>query len=101
VRHIAPKNHVVADIGDHKRHLRDGDVGGASVEDQSHEMANAVDPNKQLRKTYNPVNVISARRFDEARTKGTKLLEQKPDETVTSTALVTLLAAASSAKPLK
>jgi hypothetical protein len=47
------------------------------------------------------VNVISARRFDEARTKGAKLPEQKPDGTVTATALVTLLAAASSAKPLK
>jgi hypothetical protein len=65
----------------------EGDVGGASVEDQSHKMANTVDRNKQLCKTYNPVNVASTRRFDEARTKGAKLLEQRPDESVTSTAL--------------
>jgi hypothetical protein len=79
----------------------EGDVGGASVEDQSHKMANTVDRNNQLRKTYNPVNVVSARRFDEARSKGAKLLEQRPDESVTSTALVTLLAVARPAKPLE
>jgi len=101
VRHIAPRNHVVADIGDHTRRLRDGDVGGASVDDQSHKMANTVDSNKQLRKTDYPANVISVRRFDEARTKGAKLLEQRPDESVASTALVTLFEAARSANPLK
>jgi hypothetical protein len=79
----------------------EGDLGGATVEDQSHKMANTIDRNKQLRKTYNPVNVVSARRFDEARAKGAKLLEQKPDESVTATALVTLLDAARSAKSLK
>jgi hypothetical protein len=45
-----------------KRQLQDmrrsgaveGDAGGASVEDQSHKMANTVDRSKQLRKTYDP-----------------------------------------------
>jgi hypothetical protein len=36
-------------------------------------------------------NVVSIRRFDEASAKGAKVLERKPDESVTSTALVTLL----------
>jgi hypothetical protein len=45
----------------------EGDAGGGSIEDQSNKMANTVDGNKQLRKTYNPVNVASVRRFDETR----------------------------------
>jgi hypothetical protein len=45
----------------------EGDAGGGSVEDQSNKMANTVDRNKRLRQTYNPVNVASARQFDEAR----------------------------------
>jgi hypothetical protein len=48
----------------------EGDAGGGSVKDQSNKMANTVDRNKRLRQTYNPVNVASARRFDEARAKG-------------------------------
>jgi hypothetical protein len=39
-------------------------------------MANSIAINKRLRKTYNPVNVASVRRFDEARVAGAKKLEQ-------------------------
>jgi hypothetical protein len=63
---------------DEKRQLQDmrrsgaveGDAGGGSVEDQANKMANTVDRNKQLRKTYNPVNIPSVRRFDQARAIG-------------------------------
>ncbi len=78
----------------------EGDAGGASVEDQANKMANSIDANKRLRKTYNPVNTASVRQFDEARVAGAKVLEQRPDESVTSTALVTLQRAAKGAKPL-
>jgi hypothetical protein len=54
----------------------EGDAGGGSVTDQSNKMANTVAANNRLRKTYNPTNVVSARRFDEARSVGAKLLEQ-------------------------
>jgi hypothetical protein len=37
-------------------------------------MANTVSANNRLRKTYNPVNVASVRRFDEARAVGAALL---------------------------
>jgi hypothetical protein len=50
--------------------------GGGSVEDQSNKMANTIDRNKKLRKTYNPVNVVSVRRFDEARAIGAKKLAE-------------------------
>lgn len=69
----------------------EGDAGGGSIEDQSNKMANTVDRNKQLRKTYNPVNVASVRRFDDARTRGAKVLERRATKSVTSTPLVTLL----------
>jgi hypothetical protein len=45
---------------------------------------------QRLRKTYNPVNVVSVRRFDEARVVGAKKLEQKPDESVREPVLLTL-----------
>ena len=79
----------------------EGDAGGGSIEDQSNKMANTVDRNKQLRKAYNPVNVASVRRFDEARAKGAKVLEQRASESVTSPPLVTLLKQRGAAKPLK
>ena len=72
----------------------EGDAGGGSIEDQSNKMANTVERNKQLRKTYNPVNVVSVRRFDQARIIGAKRLEaseQKAAESVTLPSLVTLL----------
>ncbi len=69
----------------------EGDAGAGSVTDQSNKMANTVSTNNRLRKTYNPVNLASVRRFDEARARGAKLLEQKKAESVTVPALVTLL----------
>lgn len=69
----------------------EGDAGGASVTDQSNKMANTVAANNRLRKVYNPVNVPSVRRFDEARVKGAKALEQRPSKSVTPSVLVTLL----------
>jgi hypothetical protein len=52
----------------------EGDAGGASVEDQSNKMANTVAANKRLRRTYNPVNLVSVHRFDEARQRGRERL---------------------------
>ena len=37
-------------------------------------MANTVATNNRLRKVYNPVNVASVRRFDQARAAGAKVL---------------------------
>jgi hypothetical protein len=79
----------------------EGDTGGSTVEDQSNKMANTVDRNARLRKTYNPVNVPSIRRFDEARAKGAKTLEQKPDESISSPVFEILLQTRKSAKCLK
>lgn len=94
---------------DEKRQLQDmrrsgaveGDAGGGSVEDQANKMANTVDRNKQLRKTYNPVNIPSVRRFDQARAIGAKILEQRADESVTPPPLVTLLQQRRERKSLK
>lgn len=114
-RHIAPRPYTKSSLNQDFRTVRElafgklearqlqdmrrsgaveGDAGGASIEDQSNKMANTVDRNKQLRKTYNPVNVASVRRFDEARVIGAKKLasaEQNATESVTLTSLVTLL----------
>lgn len=79
----------------------EGDAGGGSVTDQANKMANTVSASNRLRKTYNPVNVASVRRFDDARARGAKVLERKPDESVTAPDLVTLLGKGRSAKPLK
>jgi hypothetical protein len=79
----------------------EGDAGGGSIEDQANKMANTVDRNKQLRQTYNPTNVPSARRFDQARVKGAKALERRASKSVTSTPLMTLLNERRTAKPLK
>jgi hypothetical protein len=79
----------------------EGDAGGGGIEDQSNKMANTVDHNKQLRKTYNPVNVASVRRFDEARVVGARKLERRASESVTTPPLVTLLKTGIAAKPLK
>jgi hypothetical protein len=67
------------------------DAGGSSEADQSNKMANSIDTNKRLRKTYNPVNVVSVRRFDEARAAGAKKLGQKPDKSVMAPNLMALL----------
>jgi hypothetical protein len=79
----------------------EGDTGGSTVEDQSNKMANTISANNRLRKTYNPVNLSSVRRFDEARAVGAKVLEQKPHESVTTPVLVTLLKSRKVAKSLK
>jgi hypothetical protein len=76
----------------------EGDAGGGSEADQSNKMANSIAANKQLRKTYNPVNVPSARRFDDARVIGAKKLEQKPHESVRKPALLTLFKKPTAAK---
>jgi len=61
----------------------EGDAGGGSLTDQSNKMANTVATNAKLRKAYNPVNVASVRRFDEARELGDKRLrEQGPIKSV-------------------
>jgi hypothetical protein len=78
----------------------EGDVGGSTVEDQSNKMANTVKHNTRLRKTYNPVNVPSIRRFDEARAKGAKILEQKPHESMRTTDNLILSQKRKPAKPL-
>jgi hypothetical protein len=63
---------------------RSGAVGGASLADQSNKMANTVAASSKLRKVYNPVNVPSVRRFDEARVRGREAMqeEQKPTKSV-------------------
>jgi hypothetical protein len=102
VRELAFGTEETRQLGDMRRSgAVEGDAGGGSITDQSNKMANTVSANNRLRKTYNPVNTASVRRFDEARTIGARILEQRPDESVTSTALVTLLNAAKAAKPLK
>jgi hypothetical protein len=67
-------------------------------------MANTVSHGNRLRKTYKPVNVVSARRFDQARAKGAKLLEQAGDKTISPTPREVLLGKVNQvdpAKPLK
>jgi hypothetical protein len=102
VRELAFGALEMRQLGDMRRAgAVEGDAGGGTLTDQSNKMANTVSTNNRLRKVYNPVNVVSVRRFDEARAIGAKVLEQKPSKSVTSPALVTLLNAAISAKPLK
>lgn len=61
----------------------EGDAGEGSLTDQSNKMANTVAASSKLRKTYNPVNVASVRRFDEARERGREAMrEQKPTKSV-------------------
>ena len=47
------------------------------------------------------MNVVSARRFDEARAKGAKLLEQNEAKSIANPALTILLKGGTPAKPLK
>jgi hypothetical protein len=79
----------------------EGDAGGGSEADQSNKMANSIATNKRLRKTYNPVNVPSVRRYDQARVIGAKNLEQKPDKSVREPVLLTLFKNSKGAKSLK
>ena len=66
----------------------EGRAGGASPSDASSKMANTISVSNRLDKTYNPVNIVSVRRFDEARTVGRKQLrkEQNPTKSVTTLA---------------
>jgi hypothetical protein len=79
----------------------EGDAGGGTVADQSNKMANTVSTNNRLRKVYNPVNVPSVRRFDEARTAGAKRLERKAAESISAEPLEILLRKTPIARPLK
>jgi hypothetical protein len=79
----------------------EGDAGGATVADQSNKMANTVSTNNRLRKTYNPVNVPSVRRFDDNRTVGAKRLERKPSESISSEPQEILLGKTRIPRPLK
>jgi hypothetical protein len=62
----------------------EGDAGGATPSDASAKMANTISVSNRLRKTYNPVNVASVRRFDEARVAGRKQLRgtKRPQKSV-------------------
>jgi hypothetical protein len=66
----------------------EGDAGGATPADASSKMANTISASNRLRKVYNPVNIVSVRRFDEARKVGRKQLrdEQNPPKSVTPSA---------------
>jgi hypothetical protein len=48
----------------------EGDAGGASAKDGANKGANTLDASNRLMKTYQPVNIASVRRFDDARAKG-------------------------------
>src|SRR5579871_5433351 len=48
----------------------EGDAGGASLKDGANKGANTIDASNRLMKTYQPVNLASVRRFDEARLVG-------------------------------
>ena len=50
-------------------------------------MANTISVSNRLDKTYNPVNIVSVRRFDEARTVGRKQLRKEQNSTKSVTTL--------------
>jgi len=52
----------------------EADAGGVTKEDLAHKMANSIDANKRLQKTYTPTNNPAVRRADEARVKGREAL---------------------------
>jgi hypothetical protein len=65
----------------------EADAGGTSDTDLSNKMANTIAASTRLRKTYNPVNVVSVRRVDEARERGRKeMREQSSSKSVTTPA---------------
>ena len=53
----------------------EADAGGTTDADLSNKMANTINASARLRKTYNPVNVVSVRRVDEARQRGRKAIK--------------------------
>ena len=78
----------------------EGDAGGGTLSDQANKMANTVATNNRLRKVYNPANVASARRFDQARAAGAKVLEQKPAKSISGGQNEILFQKREPAKPL-
>lgn len=52
----------------------EANAGGASVETIAAKMANSIDQNRKLQKTYMPVNIAAVRAADEARRIGRRLL---------------------------
>jgi hypothetical protein len=79
----------------------EGDAGGGLVSDQANKMANTVATSNKLRKVYNPVNVVSVKKFDEARVVGAKALEQNPAKSISAEPMEILLRKREPAKPLK
>ncbi|MDB5618533.1 MAG: hypothetical protein JWQ24_2771 [Tardiphaga sp.] len=79
----------------------EGDAGGGTVVDQANKMANTVSASNRLRKTYNPVNVPSVRRFDEARAVGARNLEQNLSESISANPMEILLRNTKNSEPLK
>ena len=73
---------------DEKRRLMDmrrtgaveANAGGAPVEAIAAKMANSIDQNRKLQKTYMPVNVAAVRAADEARKIGRRRLESGQNE---------------------
>jgi hypothetical protein len=53
----------------------EADAGGTTDADLANKMANTINASARLRKTYNPVNVVSVRRVDEARQRGRKAIK--------------------------
>jgi hypothetical protein len=82
VRHGARGHRDCREAGGANQSI-DGAPAG-DVADQSNKMANTVAASSKLRKTYNPVNITSVRRFDEARVRGREAMqeEQKPTKSV-------------------
>lgn len=58
----------------------EGDAGGASAKDGANKGANTIDASNRLMKTYQPVNLASVRRFDEARVIGRAKLKSTKRE---------------------
>jgi hypothetical protein len=60
----------------------EADAGRASDTDLANKMANTIDKNQRLRKTYNAVNVVSVLRIDKARERGRERRDQRPTKSV-------------------
>jgi hypothetical protein len=91
------KNSLIDDFADlrrtvfgqgEKRRLMDmrrtgaveANAGGASVEAIAAKMANSIDQNRKLQKTYMPVNIAAVRAADEARKVGRRRLASEQNE---------------------
>ncbi len=58
----------------------EANAGGASVEAIAAKMANSIDQNRKLQKTYMPVNIAAVRAADEARKVGRRRLASEQNE---------------------